>query len=174
MKTLRNTALALGVTMVTALNMVMLWEGKSNTAYLDIVKVPTICYGYTKGVEMGDIKTDEQCNELLLTEAKRIDALITKHVKVKLTYNERAALISWIYNVGDTAFIKSSLLRKINSGDTKAACKELDKWVCVSVAPGTGVDTPGERCYSNNFSKKVSRGLVNRRSYEKNVCLKED
>lgn len=42
---------------------VAMWEGKSNDPYLDIVKVPTVCYGETR-VKMQRY-TDAQCEDML-------------------------------------------------------------------------------------------------------------
>lgn len=152
---LRNIVLVGSALVITAVNLIASLEGKSNTAYLDVVKVPTICYGYTYKVKMTDVKSDAECKELLLQEVKRIDALVSKLVKVKLEQHERAAIISFIYNVGDNAFKQSTLLKKLNAGDTKAACNELSKWVYVT----------------DSGKKKVSNGLKNRREYERQICL---
>lgn len=168
---LRNLAFVVGAVVLTALNMLMSLEGKSNNAYLDIVKVPTICYGYTYKVKMTDVKSDAECKELLLKEIHRINALIDKHVKVNLTVNQKAALISWIYNVGDSAFLNSNILRLLNANRITEACNDLQRWVCVKTNTGTGVSKPGELCYTQSASKKISRGLQNRRTYERNVCL---
>jgi lysozyme len=143
---------------VIAVGSIMGWEGKHNKAYLDLVQVPTICYGTTrypdgKPVRLGDIKNDSECTDLMYQEVLRIDAIITRTVKVKLKDHERAALISWIYNVGETKFYTSTLLRKLNAGDVVGACNELPRWV-----------------YADG---KKLRGLVNRRADERLLCLGE-
>lgn len=161
------------VFMSMAFTVIARWEGKSNTAYLDIVKVPTICFGYTKGVKMGDTKTDEQCEKLLKDEIARISAILDSVVKVPIQVHTKVALTSFMYNVGDGAFIRSTLLKKLNAGDTKGACYALEDWVCITVKPGTGNPVKGSRCYSKNLNKKVSKGLQNRRAFEKALCLGE-
>lgn len=143
---------------IIAAGSIMGWEGKHNKAYLDLVQVPTICYGTTrypdgKPVRLGDIKNDNECTELMYHEILRIDAIITRTVKVKLKDHERAAFISWIYNVGETKFYSSTLLRKLNAGDVVGACNELPRWV-----------------YADG---KKLRGLVNRRADERLLCLGE-
>jgi lysozyme len=40
-------------------------EGLRLIAYRDIVGVPTICYGETRDVEMGDVKTKAECDAML-------------------------------------------------------------------------------------------------------------
>ena len=49
------------------------WEGKRNTAYLDSVGVPTICYGHTRTVTRSHVAaglrwTDTRCEEQLRDE----------------------------------------------------------------------------------------------------------
>ena len=84
--------------------------------------------------------------------AEHIDSL--KHVKVKLSENEKAALASLIYNIGGTQFYKSNLLKKINAGDKKGAADEFDTYV---KQKGT-----------------VLNGLVKRRKMEKELFLTPD
>lgn len=132
---------------------IMGWEGKSNKAYLDLVMVPTICYGTTYNVRLGDVKTDDECTRLMVAEIHRIDVIIERKVKVKLKNHERAALISWIYNVGEGNFYTSTLLKKLNAGDVTGACNQLPKWV-----------------YADG---KKLKGLVNRRADERALCLGE-
>ncbi len=52
-----------------------------------------------------------------------------KYVKVPLNENEKIALTSLIYNIGPNAFIKSTLLKKLNAGDKKGAADEFDRWI---------------------------------------------
>lgn len=127
------------------------FEGKNNTAYLDPVKIWTICYGETRGVRKGDYRTDEQCLESLAHELVKHDKQMLKYIRVPLTDKEHAAYLSFTYNLGVGAFSKSTLLKKLNQGEFEAACKELDKWVYAG-------------------GKKLN-GLVKRRAAEKEMCL---
>ncbi|MER5174127.1 glycoside hydrolase family protein, partial [Thioclava kandeliae] len=45
-------AIALAITTIAP------WEGKELRAYRDIVGIPTICFGETEGVKMGDVATE--------------------------------------------------------------------------------------------------------------------
>lgn len=127
------------------------WEGKRNDAYLDTGGVPTACYGYTHGVELGQIYSDAECDDLLALELLRADAAIKRLVRVPLSDKTRAALISFIYNVGEGAFERSTLLRKLNARDYAGACNELPRWV-----------------YDNG--RRIN-GLVNRREAERKLCM---
>lgn len=113
--------------------------------------VPTVCVGHTQTVDQKKIYTKQECYALLdkdvLVAAKAVDRL----VKVPLNDNERVAYISFVFNVGQTAFAKSTLLKLLNSGSYMDACLQMNRWVYVK-----GV--------------KV-RGLENRRKAEVAKCL---
>lgn len=126
-------------------------EGLRLKAYLDPVGIPTICYGETKGVELGQNKTKEECDALFEARlgyfAYRVDLL----VEPKMHPRTHAALTSFAYNVGVGAFSRSTLLKKLNAGDFVGACSELTRWV-----------------YAGG---KKFNGLVKRREAEKELCL---
>ena len=127
------------------------WEGTENHAYKDIVGVVTICSGETRGVKIGDYKTDAECEAMtkdaVLEFAEKVDALI----KVDVSPKTLASLTSFSYNVGIGAFSKSTLLRKLNKGDYRGACKELHRW--------------------NRAGGRVVQGLINRRKAEYALCI---
>jgi lysozyme len=127
------------------------FEGKVNTAYLDPVGIPTICYGHTATVKLGQSLSDDECKVLFREDAKEAIEAINKYVKVDISQHTAVALVSFIYNVGTNNFKNSTLLRKLNSGDLVGACNELTKWT-----------------YSGG--KKLN-GLVKRREEERRLCL---
>lgn len=129
------------------------WEGKRNNAYLDIVGVPTVCYGETRGVKLGDRYTDEECKAMLgdgLDEfAAGVNKCLTDPSKVPdKTY---AAFVSLAYNIGQGAFCRSTVARKANANDFIGACNAIPAW--------------------NKAGGKVVKGLVNRRKEEQKLCL---
>lgn len=104
-------------------------EGVRTTAYLDAVGVPTICYGSTNKVFLGQKATLQQCEELLVQDATYAGRGVSRGVKVKLTQDQYDALVSFVFNIGETKFYSSTLLKKLNAGDCKAAAREFDRWV---------------------------------------------
>ncbi|NRA50130.1 MAG: lysozyme [Phaeodactylibacter sp.] len=56
------------------------------------------------------------------------EAHLRKLVKVPLSQNEFDALMSFVYNVGTGAFMRSTLLRKLNAGDKIGAADEFLRW----------------------------------------------
>jgi lysozyme len=135
-----------------AASIVAMFEGRSLVAYLDPPGIPTICYGHTGGVSIGDTATPEECEGLLAEDLKEAAVTFDKEVKIRVAEETRAALISFIYNAGSGSFKKSTLLKKLNAGDIKGACNELPKWVYAG-------------------GKRI-QGLVNRRKAEQELCLK--
>lgn len=145
-------ALAIGGAIGLAAYIVPAFEGRELEAYLDEGGVPTICEGDTYNVHMGDTATHAECDARLKRQLRIADTAISKYVKKELKDYERAALISFVYNVGVGAFSRSTLLKKLNSNDPNW-CYEMDRWVKVD--------------------GKVSKGLVKRRIMERRICLGE-
>lgn len=132
------------------------FEGFRDKAYLDTGGVPTIGYGtikYPDGkpVKMGDTCTRAQAEQWLKNDCKWVDSCLDKCVKVKISQNQFDALASFVYNVGETAFAKSTMLTVLNQGNFTAAANQFDRWV-----------------FDN--SKRIP-GLVNRRAAEKKLFL---
>ncbi len=128
------------------------FEGLSLTRYVDESGKPHIGYGHL-------IKPDEQYQSITTGQAEwlldqdlrwAIDC-VSKAVTVPLTENQRAALISFVYNVGCAAFKGSTLLRLLNAGNASGAANEFLRW--------------------NKAGGVVSQGLVDRRFIERDVFL---
>jgi lysozyme len=128
------------------------FEGRNLFAYLDPVGIPTICEGITRGVTLGEKRTPEQCDAALAVEVRRAANIVARNVTVPLSENRYAALISFVYNVGEGNFARSTLLRKLNAGDGVGACNEMTKWVYAK-------------------GRKLN-GLVKRRETERALCLR--
>lgn len=88
----------------------------------------TIGYGHTKTVKVGMTITKERAVELLLADLKYFQAAVSSVVRVDVNQNQFNALVSFCYNVGDTAFKKSTLLKLLNSGNYQAAAQQFFQW----------------------------------------------
>ncbi|MGO4738667.1 lysozyme [Bosea sp. 2KB_26] len=123
------------------------WEGCRLTAYRDVAGVLTIGYGSTGAhVRPGMKITQAEADQLLVKDLARFERAVETLVKVPLNEGQFAALVSFAFNVGEGAFAKSTLLKRLNAGNYAAVPRELMKWV-------------------NAGGKKVE-GLVNRRAAE--------
>lgn len=143
-------ARALAGALAIAVPLVGYFEGRNLLAYLDPVGIPTICDGITQGVELGQTATDVQCNAMLATELGAAITSVDRLSKHPQPDTRRAALGSFVFNVGAGAFASSMLLRKLNAGDPAGACAELSRWVYAK-------------------GRKLA-GLVRRRQAERQLC----
>lgn len=129
------------------------FEGLRTKAYLDVAKVPTICFGETRGVKMGDTKTVAECKEMLGTRLVEFETEMRRCLRNPdgLTDGQYVAFLSLSYNIGSGAFCRSTLVRKANAGQMSAACNELLKW-----NRAAGMEWPG---------------LTRRRKEERKYCM---
>lgn len=129
------------------------WEGLRLNAYRDIGGVPTVCYGETRGVKMGDKHTKAECDAMLQRAIIQFETALDGCLASPkpLPVKTKVALVSWSYNVGTGAACKSTLVKLMNSGQYRAACDQLTRW--------------------NKDNGKVVKGLVNRRAEERELCL---
>lgn len=141
------------------------FEGVSTYAYKDPLGIPTICYGETRGVKMGQTATMEECNSKLAQGLIDFDTmLMTRYGRDywnTIPDETRAMFVSMAYNVGpgskgvkDGFFTlksgaESTISKKIKAGDLHGACLEMPKW-----------DNP-----------KWLRGVAKRRAVESQRCL---
>ncbi|WP_145128118.1 lysozyme [Pseudomonas sp. URMO17WK12:I11] len=125
----RIAGYALAATLSIATAVVSTFEGLRTETYLDPIGIPTICYGHTATARLGDRRTPEQCKEQLSKDLLIAIEDVESRVRVPLTLERRAALVSFVYNVGGTRFGSSTLLKKLNAGDPAGACAELSRWV---------------------------------------------
>lgn len=128
------------------------FEGLRTVAYRDPVGIPTICFGETVGVNMGQIRTIEECKAMLADSLEIANKAVERCVRVPMSADRHAALVSFTYNIGGTAFCTSTLVRKLNAMDILGACNELPRW--------------------NKAKGIVLPGLVKRREQERQMCLK--
>lgn len=151
-------------------------EGLSLTAYKDSVGVPTICYGETKGVKMGQRTTLSDCQRQLIesagAHAKALDGLPMQLSDVALVGS-----VDFIYNVGVAGFNSSAVKRHLKSLNYAAAGKAVLDWRYISKyqqkSPGIGWVYKGSNrwtfdCsqYINGQRNKVCWGLWERRQWQ--------
>ena len=115
---------------VTATPFIAKWEGLETTAYKDIVGVPTVCYGETRGVKMGDHYTKEQCLAMLQDGVSDFYAKLQPCMtNPNIPVGVQASMLELGYNVGVSAVCKSTMMKLANQGKYKESCDELGKWV---------------------------------------------
>jgi len=122
------------------------WEGFKAEAYLCPAGKWTIGYGHTATARKGMVVSEAKAEALLLQDLRVAESAVEHAVRVPLTDNQFAALVSWTFNVGVGAMRSSTLVRKLNADDYGAVPAQLARW--------------------NKVKGAVTPGLVNRRAAE--------
>ena len=132
-------------------------EGVVLNPYKDSVGIPTIGIGstyYEDGtkVTMKDKAiTKERAIQLAKNVVKSFEAKVNKVILLPMTQNQFDAMVLLCYNIGESGFARSSVVRNFNAGNLQKAADSFLLW--------------------NKAGGKVSKGLTNRRQKERNLFL---
>lgn len=125
-------------------------EGFSAMAYPDY-KGQSIGFGHLikSGEEflLGAVITEAQAAELEAGDVAWAERAVLSAVSAPLTQAQFDALVQLCFNIGESAFKKSTLVRILNAGDYAGAAAQFDRW--------------------NKAGGQVSDALVGRRAKEK-------
>lgn len=146
----RTTIVALALSASGLVGLVS-YEGYTDRAVIPIPgDVPTIGFGTTEGVSMGDRTTPPEALARALRDVQKFEGAVKQCVRVPLAQHEYDAYTQLAYNIGADAFCGSTLVRKLNAGDYEGACAEISRWV--------------------KAGGRVVRGLEIRRARERALC----
>jgi lysozyme len=147
----RNQIGALALS-ASALVAIVLHEDYTDKAIIPVPgDVPTVGFGTTDGVKIGDKITPPQALARALTDINKFEGAIKRCVTVPLYPYEYDAYVSLSYNIGTTAFCGSTLVKRLNAQDYSGACDEILRW--------------------DKFKGKPLAGLTTRRKQENKQCL---
>lgn len=151
MKSKRAKAAIAGAATAVALSIAALikpWEGRELKAYKDIVGVWTICDGETKGVKPGMVRTDAECDAMLIARVENdFYRPLTKCIPGYAEKPEswQASMLSLAYNVGAGAACGSTAAGLARVGKLEESCRAMTRF--------------------NRAGGKVIKGLKLRREY---------
>jgi lysozyme len=114
------------------------FEGCRLAAYKDGGGVLTIGYGHIAGVCSLDTITQAEAEALLAADIASTEAGVAGLLKVKVTDNQFAALVSFAFNVGVGSLKTSLLLRCLNKLHPNDAANQFARW-----CHDDGVEVPG-------------------------------
>jgi lysozyme len=155
-----RTSVAVMVLAASTLVGIAVNEGYRGEAYIPVPgDVPTIGFGATKDVHMGDKTTPTRSLVRLLDEVEGVYAAgVKKCITAPLYQYEYEAYVRLAYNVGVGTFCRKAapgkppnLIDLINSGRYAEACARIEAF---KYGPG----------------RKVLPGLVKRRAEERAIC----
>ena len=123
------------------IDLIKAFEGKRNKAYRCSAGVLTVGYGHTGAdVKQYTTWTDEQCEEALKRDLTRFEEGVTLALgNVPVTQNEFDAFVSLSFNIGISAFGRSTVLRRHKEGDKKGAADAFLMWNKVKGAEVAGL-----------------------------------
>ena len=107
-------------------------EGFRNRAYKDSKGLLTIGVGHLiKPSETHLVSatlSDQEVKELLKSDLKWCSEAVESSIKVPLKQGQFDALYSLCFNIGETNFKKSTVVKKINANDLKGAADAIEMW----------------------------------------------
>ena len=127
------------------------FEGLSLKPYKCPAGTLTVGYGHTRRVDPTKTITVEDAENLLKEDVDVASAAVNHYVTNTITQPEFDALTDFCFNLGETNFKESTLLKLINNGKFAEASEEFEKW--------------------NHCAGKVLDGLTKRRQMEKQHFL---
>lgn len=130
-----------------AADIIKRFEGCKLTAYRCPADVWTIGYGSTRNVKEGMVISEAEAFARLMMDMQEAGDVVETYAKVPLNDNQFAALVSFVFNVGARAFRRSTMLKRLNSGQYLIAAERFTRW--------------------NKAGGQVLPGLVKRRAAER-------
>lgn len=138
-------------------NLLKQFEGFSPVAYADATG-HSIGYGHfiLPGEKFTGPIDETQAAIILAKDLEKANKAVDRYVKVPLTSNQRSALISFVFNIGEGNFKTSTAVKRLNALDYKGAADAM-LWFNKS------------RDSAGNL--KVNNALVDRRVAERELFL---
>jgi GH24 family phage-related lysozyme (muramidase) len=88
----------------------------------------TIGVGHIKGVRSGMRATENECMAFLKQDLQVCEDAVENNVKVEVSQNQFDSLVSFVFNLGETNFRKSTLLAKLNKNQFDDVPAEFLRW----------------------------------------------
>lgn len=126
-------------TSLQGLQLIKDFEGLRLKAYLCPAGVPTIGWGHTRGVRIGETITESQASDYLVEDIAPIEVLLnSQHINFR--QEQFDALVSWIFNLGVNAFGGSTMLKYIRDNRSdEDITDQMVRWVNAGKKPLVGL-----------------------------------
>ena len=110
------------------ISLIKSFEGCELTAYRCSAGVPTLGFGHTRDVSMGDTCTQEEAESMLAEDLVEFEDYVKNYVESELQQNEFDALVAWTYNLGPKNLSESTLLKELNAGNLEEVPRQIKRW----------------------------------------------
>lgn len=114
--------------------------------------------GHTSGIVEGVVLTHREIANNFILDVSEAEKVVNDSLDVYVTQSQFDVLVSFVFNLGRTNFINSTMLKKFNHGDPVGGCKQFMRWVYVN----------GKNC---NIKESNCSGIIKRRQIEQDACL---
>lgn len=127
--------------MQRAKQLIKQFEGCRLEAYKCSAGVPTIGYGHTAGVKIGDRITQQRADELFDSDFAQFERLVRiTTAKVQLSNAQLGALTSFAFNLGMGSLNKSTLLQRVIANPADPDIRnQFMRWVNAGGKPLEGL-----------------------------------
>lgn len=128
-------------------------EGYRGEAYRPTpYDVPTIGFGTTGGVKMGDKIDPVSALKRARSDISTFESHIKRCVSAPLYQGEYDLYTRLSYNIGPTNFCSSTIVKRLNAGDYRGACDAILMW---KYHRGIDCSTPGNRVCSGLWKSRL-------------------
>lgn len=104
-------------------------EGYSDNAIIPTKgDVPTVGFGSTEGVQLGDRTTPVAAAVRALQDSQKYEGAMKRCVRVPLHQAEYDLYSHMAYNIGPSAFCNSTMVRRLNEENYPGACAQILEW----------------------------------------------
>lgn len=126
----------------TGLDLIKKYEGLYLKAYRCPAGVWTVGYGSTRGVRPWTVITRAQAEQRLREDIQTAEQMVDQvyYLQKKLKQNQYDALVSLTFNIGTTAFCRSTLRKKVlNNPEDRQIRQEFERWIYAGGKPLQGL-----------------------------------
>jgi len=128
-------------------------EGYTDKAVIPVPgDVPTIGFGTTEGVKLGDKTTPPKALERALRDVSTFEGALKRCVTAPLSQAEYDLFVDLSYNIGATGFCTSTIVKRLNARDYAGACDAILMWKKFN---GFDCTTPGNRICAGLWTDRL-------------------
>lgn len=115
--------------------------------------VPTIGFGTTGGVKLGDKTNPVAALQRAMKDVNGYEGALKRCVYVPMSQEEYDVYVKFSYNIGSAAFCSSTVVKELNARHYLSACNHILDW---KMAAGYDCSTPGNTRCAGLWTRRVA------------------